>query len=279
MIKLFDLAKETKAYGKFEMGRVYSNPYHTAFTPQVNEAEESEDHEVSMANNSIDTIIKMATELKAKMGENEKNIPAWIQDHISKAENYISQAASNYHEYGNENVNEGSLYSSQKLTIPQLGQLKIGDKVKYLGKDINGFMSGEEYEVSRRESSSTFQPTITIKNNRGKKLRTTNLSKINESKQQIKEATAKFDFAQANGIQFYVSSPNNNIVLLPQSKKEIEKIDMIKQKLGDGADDDFLSLLKIRLEKKLGISVIPNKRYGGAGYAFDIDTEKLFNKL
>jgi hypothetical protein len=181
MIKLFDLAKETKAYGKFEMGRVYSNPYHTAFTPQVNEAEESEDHEVSMANNSIDTIIKMATELKAKMGENEKNIPAWIQDHISKAENYISQAASNYHEYGNENVNEGSLYSSQKLTIPQLGQLKIGDKVKYLGKDINGFMSGEEYEVSRRESSSTFQPTITIKNNRGKKLRTTNLSKINES--------------------------------------------------------------------------------------------------
>jgi hypothetical protein len=136
------------------------------------------------------------------MGENEKNIPAWIQDHISKAENYISQAASNYHEYGK-----------------------------------------------------------------------------NESKQQIKEATAKFDFAQANGVQFYVSSPNNNIVLLPQSKKEIEKIDMLKQKLGDGADDDFLSLLKIRLEKKLGISVIPNKRYSGAGYAFDIDTEKLFNKL
>jgi hypothetical protein len=34
------------------------------------------------------------------MGENEKEIPAWIQDHISKAENYISQASSNYHEYG-----------------------------------------------------------------------------------------------------------------------------------------------------------------------------------
>jgi hypothetical protein len=50
----------------------------------------------------------MATELKAKMGENEKNIPAWIQDHISKAENYISQAASNYHEYGNEIVKEAS---------------------------------------------------------------------------------------------------------------------------------------------------------------------------
>jgi hypothetical protein len=53
-----------------------------------------------MGQNQLDTIIKMATELKAKMGENEKEIPAWIQDHISKAENYISQASSNYHEYG-----------------------------------------------------------------------------------------------------------------------------------------------------------------------------------
>jgi hypothetical protein len=47
----------------------------------------------------------MATELKAKMGNDEKEIPAWIQDHISKAENYISQASGNYHEYGqNESV-------------------------------------------------------------------------------------------------------------------------------------------------------------------------------
>jgi flagellar biosynthesis chaperone FliJ len=85
-----------KAFGKFEMGKVVSNPFATAF---VNEAE-GEDHEVSMANNSLDTIIKMATELKTKMGENEKDIPAWIQDHITNAENFISQASSNYHEYG-----------------------------------------------------------------------------------------------------------------------------------------------------------------------------------
>jgi hypothetical protein len=93
-------------------GQVVSNPYVRAFapTPVVKEAEEpSEDHEVSMANNSLDTIIKMATELKAKMGENEKDIPAWIQDHITNAENYISQASSNYHEYGtNESINEVS---------------------------------------------------------------------------------------------------------------------------------------------------------------------------
>jgi hypothetical protein len=81
-------------------GQVVSNPYVRAFAPQntIKEAE-GEDHEVSMAQNSLDTIIKMATELKAKMGENEKDIPAWIQDHITNSENFISQASSNYHEY------------------------------------------------------------------------------------------------------------------------------------------------------------------------------------
>jgi len=110
MIRLTDLAGNgsfTMGGRKFEYGKVYSNPYATAFKP-VNEGEESEDHEVSMAQNQLDTIIKMATELKAKMGEEEKEIPAWIQDHISKAENYISQANTNYHEYGdsNEDINE-----------------------------------------------------------------------------------------------------------------------------------------------------------------------------
>lgn len=200
LTEMFNFA-DSSTYGKLkpQLGQVVSNPYARAFAPQV---KEGEDHEVSMANNTLDTIIKHATELKSKIGGNEKDIPAWIQDHITNAGNFISQAAENYHEYG-----------------------------------------------------------------------------TNESKQQIKEATAKFDFAQANGVQFYVSSPNNNIVLLPQSRKEIEKIDMIKQKLGDGSDEDFLSLLQIRLEKKLGVSVIPNKRYAGAGYAFNIDTDKLFNKL
>lgn len=105
MIRLTDLSGNgsfTMGGKKFEYGKVYSNPYANAFKP-VNEAEESEDHEVSMAQNQLDSIIKSATELKQKMGEEEKQIPAWIQDHITNSENYISQAASNYHEYGNSN--------------------------------------------------------------------------------------------------------------------------------------------------------------------------------
>ena len=50
------------------------------------------DHEVFMALSQLDAIIKHATELKSKIGQDEKDIPAWIQDHISRTENYIHQA-------------------------------------------------------------------------------------------------------------------------------------------------------------------------------------------
>ena len=62
------------------------------------------DHEVSMAHSTLDNLIKNAMELKAKMGEGEKNIPAWIQDHISVAANNLEQANTNYHEYQAELV-------------------------------------------------------------------------------------------------------------------------------------------------------------------------------
>lgn len=135
MIRLTDLAGNgsfTMGGKKFEYGKVYSNPFFTAF---IKEAEESEDHEVSMAQNQLDSIIKSATELKQKMGEDEKQIPAWIQDHITNSENYISQAASNYHEYGdsNENVNEAS--PKIKSTITKKEWSKIAKYNKHIGLD------------------------------------------------------------------------------------------------------------------------------------------------
>jgi|LakMenEpi03Aug12_release.lakeMendotaPanAssembly.Ray.scaffolds.fasta_scaffold578093_1 hypothetical protein len=130
MIRLGGLVSQ-KAFGKFEMGKVISNPFANAFIKEA----EGEDHEVSMANNSIDTIIKMATELKAKMGEDEKQIPAWIQDHIAKAENYISQASGNYHEYGdsNESVSEASTKLKHKISKKEWS--KIPKYNKHIGMD------------------------------------------------------------------------------------------------------------------------------------------------
>ena len=56
------------------------------------------DHEVAMAQNSLKAIAKAAMELSNKIGDIERNIPGWIQDHITNAENYIGQAAQGFHE-------------------------------------------------------------------------------------------------------------------------------------------------------------------------------------
>lgn len=60
---------------------------------------EGQDHEVSMAQNSLKSIISSASQLMNLLGNDEKDIPAWIQDHITNAENFINQASKNYHEY------------------------------------------------------------------------------------------------------------------------------------------------------------------------------------
>lgn len=65
---------------------------------EINKMKESQDHEVSMAQSSLEAIIKAAQELMVRLGSDERNIPGWIQDHITNAENYIEQAAQGFHE-------------------------------------------------------------------------------------------------------------------------------------------------------------------------------------
>jgi len=94
MISLRTVMKTMDWNGKkVELGKVYSNPYVNAF-----KLNEEEDHEVSMSQSTLDDIIKNATELKEKIGEAEKDIPAWIQDHISQSQNFINQANTGYYE-------------------------------------------------------------------------------------------------------------------------------------------------------------------------------------
>ena len=84
----------------------YEKKRGAAVEKNVDEGHEGQDHEVSMANNSIESIIWAANELKKHLQGGERDIPAWIQDHITNAENYIVQAAKNYHEYGSEEGEE-----------------------------------------------------------------------------------------------------------------------------------------------------------------------------
>jgi pyruvate/2-oxoglutarate dehydrogenase complex dihydrolipoamide acyltransferase (E2) component len=60
------------------------------------------DHEVAMAVSSLEDIAKAIIELRQQLGNVERNIPGWIQDHIAKAENYIEQAAQGFHEIKND---------------------------------------------------------------------------------------------------------------------------------------------------------------------------------
>jgi hypothetical protein len=195
MIRLTDLAgKSSFNIGgkKFEYGKVYSNPYASAFKP-VNEAEGSEDHEVSMAQNQLDSIIKHATELKQKMGMEEKQIPAWIQDHITNSENYISQAASNYHEYGDSNeVNEaGPCWKGYK----QVGMKnKNGKEVPNCvpeGKVIEAVTPGEIGKLQddltkiNKAIASELKLYISKKNTPQAKKHVENLKKLNKERTKV----------------------------------------------------------------------------------------------
>ena len=166
MIRLGGLVSQ-KAFGKFEMGKVISNPFATAFI------KEGEDHEVSMANNSLDTIIKMATELKAKMGENEKDIPAWIQDHITNAENFISQASSNYHEYGtDESINEEPAKSTgEKIQ-------NLNNRIKALKDKMAATKSSEQKNLIQQRLKNALQTLSNYKKQNISKGRFTLLERI-----------------------------------------------------------------------------------------------------
>ena len=136
-------------------GQVVSDPYARAFAPQPQVetiVKEEEDHEVSMAQNQLDSIIKAATELKSKIGESEKDIPAWIQDHITNSENYINQAASNYHEYNtNELVNEARLTSIVKSIVetPVIGKM-VGSRVNEVVYNIGAGYMGNGLTIWNR---------------------------------------------------------------------------------------------------------------------------------
>ena len=132
MISLGHLMKDSVKLGNMDvkLGQVVSNPYAKAFAPQITEGEDGTDYEVSMAEKQLDDIIKSATELKAKMGQKEFNVAAWIQDHISKSQDYINQA--NYGFDKNESVvNEDNTPFETLMLVRNLEQTN-----KLLAQDL-----------------------------------------------------------------------------------------------------------------------------------------------
>jgi len=99
------------------------------YSKVVNEGDPNKDHEVSMAQSSLNSILRSAMELKAKIGNQEIDIPAWIQDHITNSENFIDQASQGYHEYENGGehgeMDEANLGHNETSSIEQEGRFWI----------------------------------------------------------------------------------------------------------------------------------------------------------
>ena len=76
--------------------------------------------------------------LKAQMGDQEVNLPAWIQDHITNSENYIYQAAKGYHESTAQTGAEDQSMDEANLGHNEISSIEQEDRfwiVKYGTKE------------------------------------------------------------------------------------------------------------------------------------------------
>jgi hypothetical protein len=112
MIKLIDLIEKLDPVGKEDADinndgkKDKTDKYLANRRKTIAKNLKEGDHEVAMAQSSLKDIAKAAIELAQKMGGVERNIPGWIQNHITNAENYIEQAAQGFHELKQDEMNE-----------------------------------------------------------------------------------------------------------------------------------------------------------------------------
>lgn len=93
MIKLKDILKESK----IEMGKIYSNPYHTAFKPQeaIKEQEiKEDDHEVGMGLSSLKSSVRSAKIIYDNIKKrNIEELDGWVQEKMTLASDYLKNVA------------------------------------------------------------------------------------------------------------------------------------------------------------------------------------------
>jgi hypothetical protein len=103
---------------------------------RVKEGSDGMDHEVSMAKNSLESIAKSVMELMQKLGNEERDIPGWIQDHISNAENFIDQAAQGFHELGGHDEEEDDDDEEESEMIQPVAEKKLTKAEKAKKEEI-----------------------------------------------------------------------------------------------------------------------------------------------
>jgi hypothetical protein len=89
-----------------------------------------------MAHNSLKSIIQSCVELMDRLGDDERDIPGWIQDHITNAENFIDQAAQGFHELGGHEEEEEEEEDEEQPMISPVDEKKLTKAEKAKKEDI-----------------------------------------------------------------------------------------------------------------------------------------------
>jgi len=179
-------------------GKIDSADYLKARSNAIEKAKmknegDNEDHEVSMAQSSLNSILRSAMELKAKIGSNEIDIPAWIQDHITNSENFIDQASQGYHEYSNGGehgeMDKANLGHNETSSIEQEGRFWIVTYQTANGTKEKSFESEDEARKFYNTLDEVFKPKSSFEDYSigdnamlaGKKVKITNMKMDDES--------------------------------------------------------------------------------------------------
>jgi hypothetical protein len=114
---------------------------------------ESEDHEVGMAMGQLSAIHESATELEEKIGNEEKDLPGWIQSHITSAYEYLKQANDNFHELEEStltHVTPNNIGGMGPITLPGVDNVGSGDVPAGVGSAKDRY---EEEEDKRKKKN------------------------------------------------------------------------------------------------------------------------------
>ena len=91
MIKLKEIISESKV----ELGKIYSNPYATAFKSQVQEETiKEDDHEVGMGLSSLKSSVRSAKIIYDNIKKrNIEDLDGWVQEKMTLAADYLKNVA------------------------------------------------------------------------------------------------------------------------------------------------------------------------------------------
>lgn len=78
----------------FEMGKVYSNPYHTAFSPIKEDTLKEDDHEVGMGLSSLKSSVRSAKTIYTEIKKRDlQELDGWVQEKLTLASDYLKTVA------------------------------------------------------------------------------------------------------------------------------------------------------------------------------------------